>query len=396
MLTVDNVDSARRERLIQGRDHWWFLGPGGIAKVQPAHLDGAGALTGRAESSLRSAGLYDVAAFRVYSLTVLTSTDCNLGCGYCFQNTGQDVTGGSRPPRIKHARLTSETIGEILRFTGQRMAEANLERLGIMLFGGEPLLNLRGCKELLSRAADYGMKSAQMISNGVLLTPLVARELGDRGLRTIQITFDGDQADHDQIRVRRSGGGTFDAIVDNIARASEVSSVRWELRVNVSHHTRPGISTLIERLADRLDPKRCALYFTRIGDIGVGYENELLHSGELALEFAGWNRQALQAGFRIPMPRAHGSCQACSYRDGRWGSVVNPDGTLYSCWETSGKPDWEVGSLAEGYLPAEETAGRWVGCGHEYQFSEGQAALQRFADTVDAAVLDELSAAGRL
>ena len=396
MLTIENVQTARRERLLRGADHWWFVGPGGIAKVRPEHLDARDELIPQAEASLRQAGLYDVQSFSVYSLTVLTSTDCNLGCGYCFQNTAQDATGGNRPPRIKHARLTSETIGKILEFTGRQMAEVELHRLGIMLFGGEPLLNLKGCKELLTRAADYGMRSAQMISNGVLLTPLVAKALGERGLRSIQITFDGDQADHDKIRVRRSGGGTFDTIVDNIARATDASSVRWELRVNVSHHTRAGVDTLIDRLAERLDPKRCALYFTRVGDIGVGYENDLLHSGELASDFIGWNRRVLAAGFRVPMPQAQAACQACSYRDGRYGAVVNPDGTLYSCWETSGKADWEVGSITDGYLPADQTAGRWVGCGHEYQFADDELALRRFADTVDAAVLDELSAAGKL
>jgi uncharacterized protein len=396
MLTVDHDAAIGRERLIRGRDHWWFLGPGGVAKVLPGHLDESLHLTAAAEQSLRAANLYTVPAFHSYSLTVLTSTDCNLGCGYCFQNTAQDPTGGHRPPRIDHARLTPETIGEILRFTARRMAEANLDRLGIMLFGGEPLLNLRGCLELLTRAADYGMRRAQMISNGVLLTPLVARELSARGLRTVQITFDGGKQEHDQIRVRRGGGGTFDTIVDNIVHASEVSPVQWDLRVNVSHNSRPGIDRLLDQLADRLDPERCSIYFARVGDVGVGYQNELLHTGELAAEFVQWYRRALRAGFRIPLPTTRKACQACSFRDGRWGAVVNPDGTLYSCWETSGKPGWEVGTLADGYLPAAETEGRWVGCGHDYRFSEDDAALQRFADTVDAAILDELSASGRL
>ncbi|MEO6701390.1 MAG: radical SAM protein [Jatrophihabitantaceae bacterium] len=396
MLTVDTVDTAARQRLIQGANHWWFLGPGGTAKVQPQHLDGAGGLTASAEAHLRKAGLFDIKAFQIYSLTVLTSTDCNLGCGYCFQNTAQDSSGGNRPPRIQHARLTSQTIDRVLEFTGRQMAEANLERLGVMLFGGEPLLNLKSCKELLTRAADYGMRSAQMISNGVLLTPLVARELGDRGLRSIQVTFDGDQADHDAIRVRRSGGGTFEAIVDNLARCQQASSVRFDLRVNVSHHTRAGVRQLIERLAGRLDPSRCSLHFSRVGDVGVGYSNELLHSGQLAAEFISWNRLAFELGFGISKPGPLAACQACSYKDGRYGAVVNADGTLYSCWESSGKPGWEVGSLEHGYLAGEHTEGRWVTCQDDAQYSDDAAALVAFQDAVDAAVLDDLSAAGRL
>lgn len=396
MLSADIVDTARRERLIRGREHWWFLGPGGIATVQPGHLDESGQLTASAEQSLRRAKLYDIAAYQVYSLTVLTSTDCNLGCGYCFQNTGQDLTGGNRPPRIRHSRLTSEAIGRVLGFVERQMAAAELEKLSIMLFGGEPLLNFKGARELLSRAADYGLVSASMISNGVLMTPLIARDLHQRGLRSVQVTFDGDREDHDSIRVRRSGGGTFDSIIDNIARAAEAAPLRWELRVNVSHHNHAGVPALIDRLAQRLDPSLCRIYFARVGDIGIGYDNDLLHTDRLAQEFIAWNRQAIDLGFRAVRPAAKAVCQACSYKDGRYGAVVNPDGTLYSCWETSGSPGFEVGSVDDGYLPAAETSDRWQTCFDKYRFAEDAAKVELFQDTVDAALLDDLRSAGQL
>lgn len=394
MLNTANVHTARRDRLIKGAENWWFLGPGGIAKIRAQHLDAAGELLPLAQAQLRAAGLYEAPAHRAYALTVLTSTDCNLGCAYCFQNTAQDPTGGSRPPRITHSRLTSESIGKVLDFAGRQMAAEGLEQLAIMLFGGEPLLNLKGCKELLARAADYGMRSASMISNGVLLTPVVARELADRGLRSVQITFDGDHADHDGIRVRRSGGGTFDAIITNIVRASEATAIQWDLRVNVSHLNRGGVDALIDRLAERLDPARCHLYFARVGDVGVGYANELLHEERLASDFIGWNRKALRRGFALASPKATPVCQACSYKNGQYGAVVNADGTLYSCWETSGRPGFEVGSLDEGYLPDDATDGRWLTCQDRYEFSEESSALEAFGDRVDAALLDDLSAAG--
>jgi uncharacterized protein len=212
----------------------------------------------------------------------------------------------------------------------------------------------------------------------------------------VQITFDGDRDDHDQIRVRRSGGGTFDAIVDNVRRASEISELRWDLRVNVSHHVNGRIPALIEELASRLDPSRCSLYFSRIGDIGVGYANRLEHSDQLASEFASWNRLALERGFGVVRPGPATVCQACSFKDGRYGAVVNPDGVLYSCWETAGKPGWEVGSTVEGYLPPARTEGRWETCQGLYQYDEEQRLRQRFYDAIDGALLDELSRTGRL
>jgi uncharacterized protein len=382
------------ERILKGRDGWWFLGPGGIARLNQAHLTTDRRLRPAVERKLRDRGLFTLPRHTAYALTVLTSTDCNLGCGYCFQNTGQDTGGGNRPPRITHARLTPETITAILKFVESRMAEAGLDRLTIMLFGGEPLLNPRGCRDLLASAAANGLTSASMISNGTLLTPPIARELSALGLRTVQITFDGERERHDHIRIRRSGGGTFDTIVRNIARATEVTPIRWSLRVNVSHHNHTGIDELLEQLGAELDPSRCDVYFARIGDIGIGYHNTLAQTEELAARFQRWHGRALELGFTVPRPKAAALCQACSYRDGQFGAVVNADGTLASCWETAGKPGWEVGTVHSGYLPSEHTDERWLTCGDTHRAPEGPFA--RFQDTVDAALLDQLRESGRL
>ncbi|WSQ02434.1 radical SAM protein [Streptomyces sp. NBC_01232] len=384
-------------RLLKGERNWWFLGPGGVARLRDHHVSADGALRPDAEQRLHESGMFTPGRISAYSLTVLTSTHCNLGCGYCFQNTAQDQLGGSRPPRIAQTRLTSKTITEILGFTERHMAAVGLEKLRILLFGGEPLLNPRGCLELLERAAGIAPTSAWMISNATLLTPSLARRLADLGLTSVQVTFDGDRADHDRIRVGRAdGGATFDKIVGNIAKASEGTALQWTLRVNVSQETFHGVDALVDRLAAALDPARCTLYFARIGDVGVGYANSLLHTGELPAAFARWQRRALDLGFTVSRPGARKSCATCGHTDGRYGAVVSADGTLASCWETAGKPDWEVGTVADGYLPGAKTRDRWIGCQDLYRYDEDARTLARFGDDVDTALLDYLDETGRL
>lgn len=395
-MSVDHVGQYSGARILKGQKNYWFLGPGGVAKLGTGHLTAEGTLRPGVEEQLRDKGLFTSTQDHLYSLTVLTSTDCNLGCGYCFQNTGQDLGGGNRPPRIAHSRLTSRAITNVLEFAGRRMAEMGTEKLSILLFGGEPLLNPKGCLELLTRAADYGLSSAWMISNTTLLTPVLARELWDRKLRFIQVTFDGDRPDHDRIRVRRSNGGTFDAIVENMAAASQAAPLAWALRVNVSHQNYRGIDTLLERLAAALDISRCTLSFDQIRDMGVGYANDLGHDGDLSAEFARWHRTALELGFKVPRPRSSLPCRTCGYGDGRYGAVVSPDGTLSSCWETAGKPGWEVGTATAGYLPPEVTRPRWKSCGDLYDPPPDDPAVAAFHDAVDAALLDYLAETGRL
>ncbi|MGE7384329.1 radical SAM protein [Streptomyces sp. NPDC004126] len=384
-------------RLLKGERNWWFLGPGGVARLRDRHVTPEGALLPDAERRLHESGMFAPGRITSYALTVLTSTHCNLGCGYCFQNTAQDQGGGSRPPRIGRSRLTSDTITEILGFTERQMAAAGLEKLRILLFGGEPLLNPRGCLELLERAADIAPTSAWMISNATLLTPPLARRLAGLGLTSVQVTFDGDRADHDRIRVGRAdGGATFDKIVGNIARASEATALQWTLRVNVSQETFHGVDALIDRLAGALDPARCTLYFARIGDVGVGYANSLLHTGELPAAFSRWQRRALDLGFTVGRPGARKTCVTCGHTGGRYGAVVSADGTLASCWETAGKPDWEVGTVGDGYLPGERTRDRWIACQDLYRYDEDALTLARFRDSVDTALLDYLHETGRL
>lgn len=395
-MQTQRINVSRRERIIRGKNNWWFLGPGGTARLYADHLTAEGTLTPAAEDRLRESGLFTVKQPNTYTLTVLTSTACNLGCNYCFQNTGQDVAGGSRPPRIAHARLNSEMITDVLEFAGRQKSAVGVEKLHILLFGGEPLLNPRGCLELLARAADYGLVSASMISNATLLTPRLAGRLVDLGLRLVQVTFDGDRTHHDLTRVRRSGGGTFDSIVDNMAAVSKAVPIRWAIRVHVSHQNHTGVDALIDRLADRLDTSACSLSLARVDDVGIGYLNEMRHDTLLAERFFQWQKHALERGFQVDRPTASFLCLTCSFVNGPYGAVVNADGSLASCWETAGKPGWEVGSVADGYLPSDQLDGRWISCEDNHHFVDGRPAKRVFEDTLDAAFLDYLDGTGRL
>lgn len=396
-MSLQQVALADGVRLLEGKRNWWFLGRGGIARPGAGHLTPEGSLRSETEHRLRERGLFSSPPVRSYALTVLTSTHCNPGCGYCFQNTAQDTAGGSRPPRIARARLTSPTITSILGFTERQMADAGLERLRILLFGGEPLLNPRGCLELLERAADIGMTSAGMISNTTLLTPPLARKLSALGPDLVQVTFDGDRADHDRIRVNRAdGGGTFDTIVRNIVRAGEAAPLRWTLRGNVSQETFTGSMRSSTGSRDR--PTPAAVPCTSRGSVmwvsdtpttcctpGSSRSTSPGGSG------GHWNSVSPPAA-----PGARRPCRTCGHTGGRYGAVISADGTLASRWETAGKPDWEVGTVTGGYRPETKTGERWVSCEDLYRFDEDARTLAGFRDSVDAALLDYLDETERL
>ncbi|MFF0292761.1 radical SAM protein [Kitasatospora sp. NPDC004614] len=389
---VDEIDAPR---LIRSTHGWWFLGNQTWTLLKSEQVLQDGTICAEIEEFLHSHGAYRPRIPSAYTLTVLPTTTCNLGCGYCFQNTGLDPAGGNKPQRIDGYRLDTATIDRIAHFTESQMERAGLRSLDLVVFGGEPLLNPRGCLALLQHCGTIGLRSAVMTTNGVLLTPTIAKNLNAAGLSGVQVTFDGSREDHDRIRVTRNGGATFDTIVRNVARATDVTTLSWGLRVNISHHNFDRIGEVFAQWKEHLDPGRCTVSFAWVGDAGFGYGNDLRHVDEVSQKFVEWQVMALECGFRITRPGMKTTCHTCSAPGGKYGAVVNADGTLYSCWQSAGKDGFEVGTLDDGYLTADRVSDRWVQCGYEYDQAPTEVVAD-FHDRVDGQVLDYLYATGRL
>ena len=104
------------------------------------------------------------------------------------------------------------------------------ERIVLMFFGGEPLLNLpvmyylaeRTSRDAAARCADV----VTMITNGLLLTPEIVDRLVPYGLNGVKITLDGDSDTHNRMRPLRGGQGTFDRIVENVRQVAGKSGSR--------------------------------------------------------------------------------------------------------------------------------------------------------------------------
>ncbi|MEU3459249.1 radical SAM protein [Streptomyces sp. NPDC006733] len=388
-------------RVIRGTDCYWAVGTRRVARLP---LDGVfenGRLTGDARGALENAQLSPPADTGTYHMTVLITTRCNLACAYCFQNAelpsaGPGQVPGTVPVRIAGENIDDDRIADILAFAGRQMERHGADKLGLMLFGGEPTLHLDLCLKLLEGAAKLGPVTASMISNGTLFTVGRMKALQDAGLRSVQVTFDGDVAAHDRSRITVAGRGTFARIVDNLAAVSRDTSIDWQLRVNLTGDSLPGADALVDRLAGRLDTSKFALAFAPVHDPGTGFADTVERSVELAERVGRLYGRALHAGFRIPLPRQH-VCETCGEVGGRTGSVVNSDGTLYSCWESAGKPGYEVGTVDGGYFADDDlVASRWVACGYPAENRIPEQVAQRYADTVDGMVLDRMYTAGLL
>jgi uncharacterized protein len=376
-------------RLLESAHGWWVVNGTRVALL-PREAAPDGHLVDEATRTLSERGFFATAPRGAYAVTVLTATSCNLGCPYCFQNTDAPAEGSFAPPRIPTAVLTPAHVEKVVAFIQQQMAILGFDEVSLLLFGGEPLLNLPACRQLLRQLRPIGLTSAEMITNAVLLGPRVAAQLFDAGLQRVQITFDGGRDAHDAVRATRAGRGTFDTIIANVRAAAATTRLWFHFRVNVSHLNIGDLGQLVAELTDAVPPGRGSIHLALIDDVGIGYTNDVGYSDACADSFISAYRQAIAGGLLPPLSQDLRDCVYCGESGGATGAVINADGKLYSCWETAGRDDWGVGHVETGYLCPEQMAPRWVACDYDIKSHGLPVEVRRFYDRVDGAILDQM------
>lgn len=375
------------QALVPTFDGCWVMQSGAVAHV-PSHGVIDGRLRPEAEAALAAQG-FCAPDKHPYAVTVLTATSCNLGCGYCFQNTGANPATPFAPRRIEKSLLDGPTVAEIQRFVEDQMSSGGYDELSVLLFGGEPLLNPTGTLDLLAALHPLGLVDADMVTNAVLLTPTLAGRLREAGLCRAQVTFDGHRDDHNATRRDHAGRGSYDTILTNLRSVSRaVPELGWTFRVNVTASNLGGIRRLIDDIAD-LGVADAETYLALVDDVGAGFTDVLTYSEDLSIRFEGLVDHALAQGVSIqPFFNSVDDCRYCGTIGGETGAVVNADGTLYSCWENAGRPEWAVGHVRRGYLPRAALESRWVACDYDVKSHGTPAQTRAFYDRVNAHILE--------
>jgi uncharacterized protein len=152
-------------------------------------------------------------------ITVLTTLQCNFACDYCYQGDHGDYNKFAE-------KMTLETAARVGDWIERELDRVQPERMVLMFFGGEPLLNVPVLYQLSERIAAATHRrgvefTIQVITNGLLLTPDIVDHLVPLGLSGVKITLDGDREAHNRLRPLRGGQGTFDRIIENVRAVAD-------------------------------------------------------------------------------------------------------------------------------------------------------------------------------
>ena len=138
-------------------------------------------------------------------LTLHITTGCNLNCKYCYS------------PPVSGYSMTEDTARQAVDF-GTKL---NPENLGVIFFGGEPLLHkdlikstVEYCKSLESK---YGYRyHFKITTNGTLLDEDFLNYAKTSRI-AIAISCDGTREANDKNRLQKYSCGSFDLIEDKMA-----------------------------------------------------------------------------------------------------------------------------------------------------------------------------------
>ena len=181
---------------------------------------------------------------------MLITYDCNFACPYCYQGRGE--TG----QRIHGFRAMSRDMIETFRTFVKRTVEGRNSRcLELVLYGGEPLLMEKECRETADELAkwaednDIGFK-LNILSNGSLITASFVEWASDYAMR-LQIPIDGGPTQHNRLRFYKNDGrGSFDDVTRALALTRE-TNIETHIRVSLTDETYPTMEHMLDVLKER-------------------------------------------------------------------------------------------------------------------------------------------------
>jgi len=295
-----------------------------------------------------------------FGLTIIPTLECNFACDYCFE------PGNPQDERTMKEPMNTEVQDRIIEFVKSRLLDGSF--FTVSWYGGEPLL----CIDIIESLTESFKKiceekkarySAGIITNGFLLTPDTLNKLLKLNISFAQITIDGPEEIHNLRRPLLRKGPTYKTIIENIISISENVPFFVSIRVNLDQRNREHILELLLDLKTKNlhDRKNISIYFSPVSAFTYSCKDVVEHcmfTKEFALKEVELFKEAMKLGFKIKSYPASQIASCGAIRPNSF--VVEPDGTLQSCWNTVGRKDTKIGSINGSSIEVNDNYDKWL------------------------------------
>lgn len=267
-----------------------------------------------------------------FSVTLLTTHDCNLSCQYCHHAAGR---GGV---------YMSESTAQAAAAWAQTLLNAKPVRsFNVTYYGGEPLLNMDAIYVFSNAMAAFCSEhriafTSAAVTNGTLLTPTSIDKLSALGITALQITLDGPADIHNVRRPYSDGAPSFERVMAGLRCASARMNVA--LNVVVDDQNSERVAELLDYLKREGILEHVRLFFSpTVRSKVMGHGCEVYIDNFKSLEQL-WHK-AKEFGQNSAGWRRIGPCGAISTSS----LVVDARGLLFTCPAFVDAPELSVGCV---------------------------------------------------
>lgn len=271
----------------------------------------------------------------IKSYTILTTTNCNARCFYCYEN------------ELPHFDMNESTANKLVEYIEKHKGEGAIE---LHWFGGEPLIREDRISQICNSLKDRGIKYvSRMTSNGYLFTKdLIEKAATQWKLNSVQITLDGTEEIYNNTKKYiHAEESPYQRVLNNIQDLL-AQDIHVIIRLNLDKHNMQDLWKLADELNTSIkDFEKINVYthvlFEDAGFMPIKRNDEsraLLYNSQVEL-----NKHLKELGLYkghkgLPFLKTH-NCMA----DTDNAIAVFPDGKLFKC-EHVQKGD-EVGNIKD-------------------------------------------------
>ncbi len=203
-----------------------------------------------------------------YIVHVNPTLDCNFNCWYCYEN------------HIPQSKMSANVLHATNKFISSVILNPLVKNVDIGFFGGEPLYYFdKIAKNIIEKANNLCASNGkylhiQFTSNGFLLTNDIILFLSKIPCG-FQITLDGDEKCHNEIRYNKNRKGSYKVIVDNIIKLVN-AQIDVIIRVNYTNSNIDSIDSILDsfRNLTRDEKKFVKFDFQRVWQDRIDMQDE--------------------------------------------------------------------------------------------------------------------------
>lgn len=278
---------------------------------------------------------------KIFSATILLTMSCNLRCTYCFQ--GHDN---------RSMTLNIEKANRIATFLTSSAKMKGSKHISIILFGGEPLVNIDMGYYILAKVKEFCEHndmtySSAIITNGTLLNIDIIDKLAEFNCQMIQITLDGLKKIHDSRRIYQNGKGSFDETINALMLLKEYRKIHTVIRINIDKINIDETHRLLEYIGKynlNLTDFRVDFGIVRGETAGCSsYTGNCFNDNEVGdVLYDLWNF-ANKQGFEHNIRPVRKTMYCGLYSNNQF--TIAPNCDVYKCWEHVGEEKHLMGKI---------------------------------------------------